>query len=95
VLVELPLILGIAWLACIRILQRWPLSTTAAVGMGVVAFSLLMLLEAGLSMLLTGLSLAQHLALYAQLPHQVGLAGQMVFAAFPWIQARRSHARRA
>lgn len=63
--------------------------------MGVVAFSLLMLLEAGLSMLLTGLSLAQHLALYAQLPHQVGLAGQMVFAAFPWIQARRSHARRA
>lgn len=90
VLVELPVILAVAWLVCTRILRRWPLSPAAAVGMGAIAFLLLMGAEAGLSTLLAGRSLAQHLALYAQLPHQVGLAGQLAFAVIPWIQARRS-----
>ena len=40
-------------------------------------------------MLLAGRSMAEHLALYSQLPHQLGLAGQMTFAMFPWVQARR------
>jgi hypothetical protein len=40
--------------------------------------------------LLAGHSLTQHLALYAQLPHQVGLAGQLAFAVIPWMQSRRS-----
>ncbi|MCL4747477.1 MAG: hypothetical protein KJZ83_18985 [Burkholderiaceae bacterium] len=89
VLVELPVILGIAWRVCARVLRHRPLARAAAVGMGAVAFSLLMLGEAGVSLLLAGRSLDQHLALYAQLPHQLGLVGQLVFAAFPWIQARR------
>jgi hypothetical protein len=90
VLVELPVILTIAWLVCTRILRRWPLSPAAAAAMGAVAFLLLMLAEASLSTLLAGRGLAEHLALYAQLPHQVGLAGQLAFAVFPWLQARRS-----
>lgn len=95
VLVELPVILSIAWLVCTRILRRWLLTPAAAAAMGAVAFSLLMLGEAGLSMLLVGRSLAEHLALYAQLPQQLGLAGQLAFAAFPWIAAHRSQARPA
>ena len=90
VMVELPLILTLAWLVCTRILRRWPLLPPAAAAMGAIAFLLLMLAEAGLSTLLAGRSLADHLALYAQLPHQVGLAGQLAFALFPWIQARHS-----
>lgn len=90
VLVELPLILTLSWLVCARILRRWPLSPPSAVGMGAIAFLLLMGAEAGLSTLLAGRSLAEHLALYSQLPHQVGLAGQLAFALLPWIQARRS-----
>ena len=90
VLVELPVIMTIAWLVCARILKRWPLSPAAAAGMGAIAFLLLMAAEAGLSTLLAGRSLAEHLALYARLPHQLGLAGQVAFAWFPWIQARRS-----
>lgn len=90
VLMELPVILTIAWLVCTRILLRWPLSPPAAASMGAIAFLLLLLAEAGLSMLLADRSLAEHLALYAQLPHQVGLAGQLAFAALPWIQAGRS-----
>ncbi len=95
VLVELPIILGFAWLVSARILRLVHLSAGEAVGMGAVAFALLMLGEAGLSMLLAGRSLAEHLALYAQLPHQLGLAGQLAFAALPWIEAHRSHARPA
>jgi len=90
VLFELPVILTIAWLICTRILRRWPLLPPVAAGMGAVAFSLLMLVEASLSNLMAGRSLTEHLALYAQLPHQLGLAGQLAFALFPWIQARRS-----
>lgn len=90
VLVELPLMLTIAWLVCARILRRWPLSPFAALGMGAIAFLLLMGAEASLSTLLAGRSLAEHLALYSQLPHQLGLAGQLAFALFPWIQVRSS-----
>jgi len=92
VLLELPVILTIAWLVCVLILRRWPLSSSAAAGMGAGAFSLLMLLEACLSTLLAGRDLAEHLALYSELPHQLGLAGQFAFAVMPWIQARRSNA---
>ena len=90
VLVELPVILTIAWLVCMRILRRWLLLPNAAAAMGAIAFLLLLLAEAGLSTLLVGRSLAEHLALYPQLPHQLGLAGQLAFAVFPWMQARRS-----
>lgn len=93
VLMELPVILSMAWLVCTRILRHWPLLPPAALGMGAIAFLLLMAAEAGLSTLLAGRSLAEHLALYAQLPHLVGLAGQLAFAVFPWIQARRSRRR--
>ena len=89
VLVELPVILSIAWLACRRILRRWPLPPPSALGMGAIAFLLLMGAEAGLSTLLAGRSRAEHLALYSQLLHQVGLAGQLAFSVFPWLQARR------
>lgn len=90
VLLELPVILTVAWLVCTRILGRWPLLPKAAAAMGAIAFMWLMLAEAGMSTLLAGRSLAEHLALFAQLPHQVGLAGQLAFAAFPRMQARRS-----
>jgi len=91
VLVELPLMLTIAWLVCTRILRRWPLAPLAALGMGAIAFLLLMGAEAGLSTLLAGRSLAEHLALYSQLPQQVGLAGQLAFALIPWFQARAAY----
>jgi hypothetical protein len=88
VLLELPVILGFAWLVCVRILRRWPMSAAAAAGMGLVAFLFLMVAEAGLSLLLAGRSLVEHLALYALLPQQVGLAGQLVFGLLPWVQGR-------
>jgi hypothetical protein len=89
VMIELPLILGFAWWVCARILRRRDLRSGQAVVMGAVAFALLMLGEAGLSLGLAGRSLSQHLALYAQAPHGLGLLGQLGFACMPWLQSRR------
>lgn len=88
VMIELPLILGFAWWVCARILRRLCLSRGEAVVMGAVAFSLLMLGEAGISSWLAGRSLSEHLALYGQAPHVLGLVGQLGFAGFPWLQSR-------
>jgi len=92
VVIELPVILAVAWLACVRALRRWPLAPTQAAAMGVLAFVLLMAAEAALSLGPGGRSLVEHLALYARAEHQLGLAGQVVFAALPWLRARAGHA---
>jgi hypothetical protein len=51
--------------------------------MGGVALALLLVVETGLAMVLTGQSLMQQLAAYGQPDKIVGLAGQLVFAALP------------
>lgn len=83
VLVELPVILTAAWAICGQLVRVQRLSAAQAVAMGALAFGLLMLAEAGLSVGLAGRTLAEHLALYAQPAHMLGLVGQTVFAAFP------------
>ena len=88
VMVELPLILTLAWIVSARILRRRLLRGTEAIVMGASAFTLLMLAEAGVSVGLGGRSLAQHLALYAEAPHLLGLAGQLAFACIPALQTR-------
>lgn len=90
VLIELPVILAVSWGVARALLRRWPLDTPGALAMGAFAFALLMLGEAGISVLLAGRSLAEHLALYARPEHLLGLLGQLVFAALPAWLARRS-----
>ncbi len=87
VAIELPVILAIAWVACGAVLRRVALTRSEAAMMGGAAFVLLMAAEAALSMLLFGRSLPEHFALYARPAHLLGLAGQLVFAAFPLVRA--------
>lgn len=96
VLIELPVILTVAWLVCARILDRLPLTAAGAGAMGAAAFLLLMLGETGVSLLLAGRDLSGHLALYAQTAHLLGLAGQAAFALLPLIRvlAKREAIRR-
>ncbi len=86
VLVELPVILSIAWAVCGRLLRGRRLTAGEAAAMGAAAFLLLMLGEAGLSLWLAGRTMAEHLALYAEPPHLIGLMGQLAFAAFPFLR---------
>jgi hypothetical protein len=83
VAVELPIILAAAWIICGRLLRDRGLTRPEAAGTGAIAFVLLMLAEAALSVVLSGRTLTGHLALYGEPAHLLGLAGQIAFATFP------------
>jgi hypothetical protein len=91
VLLELPVMLAAAWVICGRLLRRQPLTLPQRLAMGGLAFAVLMLAELGLSVALAGRTPAQHWALYRQLPEAIGLAGQLLFAAFPLLRGRNRH----
>lgn len=88
VLVEIPVILSIAWFA-----SRWLITRSRHLDgimqrlvMGAFAFCLLMFGEVGVSTLGFGRTLAEHFAHYRTASATIGLAGQVAFALFPVIQ---------
>jgi hypothetical protein len=62
VLVEIPIILVIAWMVCGTLVKRFKIAenNTASIVMGISALTLLLFAEAGLSAALNGLSLQEH-----------------------------------
>lgn len=90
VAVELPAIIAVSWFACRHAVRHFnvPRDSAARLAMGTIAFALLMLAELLLDFLLAGRSVQEHFALYAQPAHMLGLAGQVVFALLPSVQAR-------
>jgi len=90
VLVELPIILTVSWLACGWIVRRF-LSAPGAgalLTVGAVAFVLLMAAEAGLSVFAFGRSLGEHLDTDRTASGAIGLGGQVVFALLPLIRGK-------
>lgn len=85
VALELPVVLAFSAWWCSRLLRQHavPALVPARLQMGALAFALLMLAELLLSTLLAGRTLAEHLALYRQPSHQLGLAGQLLFGLMP------------
>jgi hypothetical protein len=90
VLIELPVMLGACWFLCRYIVRRFAVAPTLAarVLMGGLAFALLMLAEMGLGALFMGRTPAEHLALYRDASHALGLAAQVAFAVMPLAQMR-------
>ena len=88
VLLEMPVVLTVAWLLCRPIVRRCAVPTAwpARAGMGLVALVVILLLEAALATLGFGQTLAQHLAGYAETGPQLGLAAQLMFAAIPLVR---------
>ncbi|NJO33060.1 MAG: hypothetical protein HC869_07820 [Rhodospirillales bacterium] len=93
VLIELPVILGIAWLACRRLVAAFDVASklTPRLVMGGVAFLTLMSAELGLSVLAFGRTFADHLDQYRDVHALLGLAGQVAFGLFPSIQLRKGN----
>jgi hypothetical protein len=88
VLCELPVMLGISWVAC-----RWIINSLSIPAkmmdrtiMGVVAFVLLMIAELCLSLLLFNRTISGHFEIYKETPELLGLIAQMLFAALPILQ---------
>jgi hypothetical protein len=90
VVAEIPLMLLFSWVACKFVMERYPQikSVRSALAAGGFALVLLLVAEALLSIGLTGLSLSQHAALYRELPAQIGLLGQILFALLPFMRTR-------
>jgi ABC-type uncharacterized transport system permease subunit len=88
VVLELPLMLAVSWIACGRIVERLrvPPHWRARAAMGAVAFGVLMAAEAGLAILAFGRSPAEHLVSYRDTAARLGLAGQVAFALMPLLR---------
>lgn len=91
-LIELPLMLGLAWLICLWLVRRFevPPEVGSRLAMGGLAFALLMAAELALNLFLLGGSVHGHFAAYREPARLVGLAGQLAFGCFPLLVARRA-----
>lgn len=90
VFLELPIMLVASWIACGWVLRRLRIGPEfgARLTMGMVAFTLLMVAELGVSIYAFGRTPAEHLATYRSASALLGLAGQIVFAALPLLRGR-------
>jgi hypothetical protein len=87
---EVPLVLTLSWWAAQRITARWGIAGGgAALVMGLIAFTILMLAELALAQLLTGQSPQQWAAGLMTPAGALGLAGQVLFALMPWWVVQR------
>ena len=91
VLAETPVILAVSWWLSSCCSARFGLGrrTSARLTMGIVAFTVLMLEELTLSVVLFARPAAAYLASLVSVPGAIGLAAQVAFAFFPLLQARR------
>lgn len=91
VLVEIPFMLAVAWLASRFAARRCdiPPGRGARAAMGASAFALLIGAEAALGLLAFGRSFVEQMAAFAAPEGLAGLAGQGLAALFPLLQARR------
>lgn len=95
VLLEIPVILAASWFAakwCVAVCSV-PSGGAERLTMGFVAFSLTMLAELLLSVMLFGQTVREHFATYAHFLGLIGLAAQALFAIFPYVQSARREVR--
>ena len=91
VLIELPVILFVAWIACHAVLRRVPVPAREGprLAMGLVALITIVALEFSLAALMIGSSFAGFLASYGKPEVMLGLIGQIAFALFPLARMKR------
>jgi hypothetical protein len=91
VLVELPIMLALSWWICGWLVRRHkvPARWTARATMGGTAFVLLLIAEWTLALGPFGRTAADQWSHYATAAGFLGLAGQVLFAAFPLLQLNR------
>lgn len=88
VVLELPPILFLSWIVARRLIRKFCVSAklSSRLVMGCLAFALLMLGEAALSVFAFRRSFIEHLVHYTETSALLGLAGQVAFSMFPAIQ---------
>jgi hypothetical protein len=91
-LIELPVMLGISWIACAKVVARFqvPSRVVPRLAMGAVAFGLLMLAEVMLSVALFGRPMNDFVQGLTTLHGMIGLGGQVLFGLMPVVLDRTS-----
>lgn len=95
VLIELLFMLFVSWKSARKVLEVHAFRIDAdtpgrRLQVGLMAFTLFLIAEMMLGVLLTGQTLWEHIYSYKRLSNQIGLMGQAFFALCPWLQLRRS-----
>lgn len=93
ILMELPAMLAISWIACVWIIYRCAVPNKFAPRfiMGSIAFVLLMAAETCVSMFAFQRTIVQHFESYQSAAAVIGFSAQVVFALFPLIQLWKRH----
>jgi hypothetical protein len=88
VIFEAPIVLAVSWRVSSWCTERYNVNrnSRSRTLMGAAAFSILILLELSLSLLVFGETVDHYFAKYATTPGIFGLGMQFCFAALPWIQ---------
>src|SRR5664279_1961006 len=88
VLLEAPIVLTVSWIASRWCCRRWHVSQNGAIRalMGAVAFSVLMVLELGISVAAFGETVEHYIEQFGTSPGATGLAMQICFAMIPSVQ---------
>jgi hypothetical protein len=96
-LIELPLILLLSWLACRLVVRklRVPADIQPRLIMGGLALALMLLAEAAVATIGLDQPLSEHIAQYGTVLGLIGLAGQLLFAAMPLLRIQVTRARLA
>ena len=91
--IEVPLMLWVSWGVCRRAMHCFSVPPTLRVrtALGLIAFALLQAAELALGIGLLAQSLRTVAAELLTFPKAIGLAAQVVFAAFPALQIWRAH----
>jgi hypothetical protein len=87
-LLEVPMLITVSWVVARRLLRNRGLRPGECVAMGLLAFLLLMGSEAILASILRGQSAVEWARTIANPLGFLGLAGQLVFAAMPFLVGR-------
>lgn len=97
VLLEVPVMLMMAWVACGWTLNKVavPRSVPARLLMGAAALLLLLAAEAALSVVASGKTLTEHFASYSRPGALIGLVAQLAFGCFPLIRSSGAQPRSA
>ncbi|MCA3261057.1 MAG: hypothetical protein ING44_03880 [Telmatospirillum sp.] len=88
VLVELPIMLALSWIACGFVLRRLAVPPAARATMAATSLVLLVLAEIGTGVVAFGQTLDAVLARMIAPGNWLGLAGQLFFAALPLLRQR-------
>jgi hypothetical protein len=90
VIIEAPIVLAASWRVSLWCTRRFDVSrdARARILMGAAAFTFLMLLELGFSVLIFGETVNHYFTKYTSTSGVIGLMMQGCFATLPWIQSR-------